>query len=192
MNINQHQSHCNRNIHCYWIYLPALFRASSVFNSKNISCISCGITMKSHERREVWNHRSFDCLFNSLRGPTPTKHPRYWPFVWPVNSPHKGPVTQKKLPFDDVIMQFIHVKADQYGDVPALGSPHESVEQVRGLMQYLTWWTPFNTLRPRQNGRHLADDIFKRIFLNESVWLSLKISLKFIPRIRINNIPALV
>ena len=24
---------------------------------------------------------------------------------WPVNSPHKGPVTQKKFPFDDVIMK---------------------------------------------------------------------------------------
>ena len=23
---------------------------------------------------------------------------------WPVNSPHKGPVTRKKIPFDDVIM----------------------------------------------------------------------------------------
>ena len=23
---------------------------------------------------------------------------------WPVNSPHKGPVTQKMIPFDDVIM----------------------------------------------------------------------------------------
>ena len=23
---------------------------------------------------------------------------------WPVNSPHKGPVTQKIVPFDDVIM----------------------------------------------------------------------------------------
>ena len=23
---------------------------------------------------------------------------------WPVNSPHKGPVTRKKFPFDDVIM----------------------------------------------------------------------------------------
>ena len=26
---------------------------------------------------------------------------------WPVNSPHKGPVTQKMLPFDDVIMKYI-------------------------------------------------------------------------------------
>ena len=49
-----------------------------------------------------------------------------------------------------------------------------------------------NTLRPRQNGRHFADDTFKRIFLNENVRISLKISLKFLPRVRINNIPALV
>ena len=49
-----------------------------------------------------------------------------------------------------------------------------------------------NTLRSRQNGRHLPDDIFKYIFLNENVWISLKISLKFVPRVPINNIPALV
>ena len=50
----------------------------------------------------------------------------------------------------------------------------------------------FNTLRPRQNCRYFADDIFKCIFLNENVWISLKISLKFIPKGSINNIPALV
>ena len=50
----------------------------------------------------------------------------------------------------------------------------------------------FNTLRPRQNVRHFADDIFKCIFLNENVGISLKISLKFVPEVRINNIPALV
>ena len=49
-----------------------------------------------------------------------------------------------------------------------------------------------NTLRPRQNGHRFPDDIFKCIFLNEKVWISLKISLKFIPKVRINNIPALV
>ena len=50
----------------------------------------------------------------------------------------------------------------------------------------------FNTLRPRQNGRLFADDVFKCIFLNEYVWISLKISLKFVPKVPINNIPALV
>ena len=49
---------------------------------------------------------------------------------------------------------------------------------------------PF-TLRPRQNGRHFAD-IFKCIFLNENVWILIKISLKFVPQGPINNIPALV
>ena len=49
-----------------------------------------------------------------------------------------------------------------------------------------------NTLRPRQNGRHFPDDIFKCIFLFENVWIWIKISLKFVPMVRINNIPALV
>ena len=49
-----------------------------------------------------------------------------------------------------------------------------------------------NTLRPRQNGRHFPDDIFKWIFLNENVWISINISLKFVPWGSINNIPALV
>ena len=47
------------------------------------------------------------------------------------------------------------------------------------------------TLRPRQNGRHFADDIFKCIFLNGCVWILITISLKCIP-CRIINIPALV
>ena len=50
----------------------------------------------------------------------------------------------------------------------------------------------FNTLRPRQNGRHFADDIFKCIFLNENVWILIKISLKFVPQGPVNNILALV
>ena len=49
-----------------------------------------------------------------------------------------------------------------------------------------------NTLRPRQNGRRFPDDIFRCIFLNENVWISLHISLKYVPKLRINNIPALV
>ena len=49
-----------------------------------------------------------------------------------------------------------------------------------------------NTLRPRQDGRHFADDIFKCIFLNKNVWIPIKISQKFVPKGAINNIPALV
>ena len=46
----------------------------------------------------------------------------------------------------------------------------------------------FNTLRPRQDGLHFPDDIFNCIFLNENVLISIKISLKFIPKGQINNI----
>ena len=49
-----------------------------------------------------------------------------------------------------------------------------------------------NTLRPRQNGRRFADDIFKCIFLDENVWIPTKISMKFVPKRPINNIPSLV
>ena len=43
-----------------------------------------------------------------------------------------------------------------------------------------TKWTPFRR-------RH-----FRMHFLNENAWISLTISLKFVPKVRINNIPALV
>ena len=55
-------------------------------------------------------------------------------------------------------------------------------------MEYI--W--LSTLRQRQNRRHFADDIFKCIFFFENVWISLKISLRFVPNGPINNISALV
>ena len=36
--------------------------------------------------------------------------------------------------------------------------------KVNGIFSYV------NTLRPRQNDRHFADDVFKCIFLNENIW----------------------
>ena len=56
------------------------------------------------------------------------------------------------------------------------------------------WFTSLwlNTLRPRQNRSHFADDTFKRIFFNENVRILINISLKFVPKGLINDIPALV
>ena len=62
-----------------------------------------------------------------------------------------------------------------------------------------TEWQPFcsglnvfNTLRLGQNFYHFLDDSFKCIFFNENVWISIKISLKFVLQGPINDIPALV
>ena len=50
----------------------------------------------------------------------------------------------------------------------------------------------FNSLRPRQNGHHFPDDVFKWIFSIENVWILIKISPKFVSKGLITNIPALV
>ena len=49
-----------------------------------------------------------------------------------------------------------------------------------------------NSLRPRQNGRHFADNIFKCIFSNENVRISIQISRQFVPRGQIYSNPTLV
>ena len=93
-----------------------------------------------------------------------------------------------------------------YVNTPVIGCAQSTCIQ-RALMDYVphTWCRDFqqmvyetipclllNTLRLRRNSFAFADDIFKCNFLNENIWISLKISLKFVPNVRINNIPALV
>ena len=68
-----------------------------------------------------------------------------------------------------------------------------SVQQCHNRGQWVdTWSAHINSLRPRRNRRYNADNIFKCIFLKENVWIPTKISLKFVSKGPINNIPALV
>ena len=48
--------------------------------------------------------------------------PHHWP-LWPVNSPHKWPVTRKMLTFDNVIMRFQYgpMMVDQSGNISLTG-----------------------------------------------------------------------
>ena len=55
------------------------------------------------------------------------------------------------------------------------------------FMIYIAILIWFNTLRPRQNDRHFPDGIFKWIFLNGNVSISINISLKFVQKGVINN-----
>ena len=50
----------------------------------------------------------------------------------------------------------------------------------------------FNSSPPGQNGRHFADDIFKRLFLDGNIWILNTISLKYVPWDARNNMSALV
>ena len=61
--------------------------------------------------------------------------------------------------------------------------------QIRAPSPMCQW---LDTLRPRQNCRHFADDIFKCNYSNENVWISFRISLGFVLKVPFNNIPALL
>ena len=78
--------------------------------------------------------------------------------------------------------RYCSLKAHQYTSARA----HE------GDNQYVSSTWRVNTLMPRQYGRHIADNIFKCIFLNENIWIFIKIPLNIVPKGRINYIPALV
>ena len=71
----------------------------------------------------------------------------------PVNSPPKWPVTRKLFPFDGVI-------EGSFRSGTGIAKPFSSVP----LLFYS--FSIHNTLRPRQNGRYFADDIFKYSFLS--------------------------
>ena len=75
-------------------------------------------------------------------------------------------------------------------------SSHWNINQIPVLVMLKAWCGGHhvynNSTSPRQNGRHFTDDIFKHIFVNENVWILLKISLKFISKVPINNISALI
>ena len=56
---------------------------------------------------------------------------------------------------------------------------------------FITYYT-LNSSPPGQNGRLFADDIFICIFVNAKLGILIKISLKFVPKVPIDNNRALV
>ena len=72
---------------------------------------STALHWRYNERHGVLNHQHIDCLVSRLFRHTwsKTSKLRVTGFVkgihrWPVDSPHKGTITRKMGPFDDVIM----------------------------------------------------------------------------------------
>ena len=89
---------------------------------------------------------------------------------------------------------WLHIINNMAVDGLATQGARASAAMVLFQSQEYFWFSiqRVNTLRPRQNGCLFTADTFKRIFLNESVRISIKMSLKFVPKGAINNIPALV
>ena len=70
-----------------------------------------------------------------------------WAFVreihqWPVDCPHKGPVTWKMFPFDDVIMVAVTVLIvfdEARHEVPAPSQGQEITPNTNAFLYYLKW-----------------------------------------------------
>ena len=71
-------------------------------------------------------------------------------------------------------------------DLPVLHKTCKATVFVHVISLYIL------LIEAETNGRHFADDVFKCIFRNDNAWSPIKISLKFVPKGPINNIPALV
>ena len=82
--------------------------------------------------------------------------------------------------------------------VPAQGIAPDEAMPLEGTVRAINIDTifkklslAFNTLKPRQNGRHFPADILICTFLNQNISISINVPLKFVPKGPINNIPAL-
>ena len=84
---------------------PLIIQLYLTYTSSKIYCDLCtgNILQWRHNGCDgVSNHQPHDCLLNRLFGHISKKISKL--HSWPVNSPHKWPVTRKRSPFNDVIM----------------------------------------------------------------------------------------
>ena len=124
------------------------------------------------------------------------KHfPRYWPFVRgihrsPVNSPHKGQ-WRGALMFSLICARINGwVNTREAGDLrryrahyDVIVMSHTNVLPI--TMAVLTYWG-------RDKIATISQTTFSKEFFNQNVQISINISMRFVPKGPINNIPALV
>ena len=128
----------------------------------------------------VSNHQPRDSLFNRLFRRRSKKTSKLRVTMrgihrGPVNSPHRWPSNAENVS----IWRRHHVLDRSTAKLPR----YLSNINVIFFPKYIP---------PGRNVRHSEGYIFKCIFLNENVLISIKISLKFFPKAPINNNPALV
>ena len=115
--------HPTAQIHVYFlcasVHIPPFTQGLLEHSSKPET-----LRWRHNESDGVSNHQHHDCLLNRLSRCRSKKTPklRVTDFVrgihrWPVNSPHKGPVTRKMFPFDDVIMMIFQTTHSLSGSV---------------------------------------------------------------------------
>ena len=176
-----------------YIASPLICGASE--NDQITHTFPCSLHWRHNEHDGVSNHQPNDCLLKRLFGCISKKTSKLRVTGLCVGN---SPVTvefpaQSACNAENGSIWWRHHVLAQYM-TKALKRRHgkHTVSKLPIRQQDIISQEPINTLRPRQNGRHFPDDIFKWIFLNDNILFPTKISLKFVPRGPINNIPALV
>ena len=143
---------------------------------------------RHNEHDGVSNHQPHDCLHNCLFRRRSKKRSKLRVtgllrgiHRWPVNSPHKRPVTQKMFPFDDVIM-VPYVK-------PCKSSGRSIVNawlstSAKTIIHYQMWYkTAYRTYYRRMF--HKMEDTLQTIIFK---WISLNKIFAFWLRFHLNAI----
>ena len=140
---------------------------------------------RHNDHDSVSNHQPHDCLLNRLFRRRSKKTSKLCVTglcvgnsPGPVNSPHKGPVTRKMVPFDDVIMMPSSQNGVRLHNEISFTGMTTFLYRIRSLdaspiysfvLHYVIWdICILNTLRPRQNCRYIPDDIF-----NQFSWMKM-------------------
>ena len=117
---------------------------------------------RHNDHDSVSNHQPDECLLNRLFRRTSKKTSKLrvtglcvGNSPGPVNSPHKGPVTRKMFPFDDVIMS-IMIGDDDFSNLRSL--PYHSLSDFQLEMEYEPCRVKFKNL--------LEDSSFQDLIIN--------------------------
>ena len=103
---------------CLTVYLTNIYCKDDLhyvtnfcYATRTFQYIEYALWWRNNDHDSVSNHQPHECLFNRLFRPRSKKTSKLrvtglcvGNSPAPVNSPHKGPVTRKMFPFDDVIM----------------------------------------------------------------------------------------
>ena len=88
--------------------LYTLAKSNQLIKWHNVKYMQPALQWRHDGRDGVSNHQPHDCLLNRSFRRRSKKISALCTGIhrWSVNSPHKGPATQKMFPFDDVIMVY--------------------------------------------------------------------------------------
>ena len=131
---------------------PHIAEYAQALNPKECTVQNYSGVIMSVMASQIPASRLFAQPFSQAQSKENIKAPLHWPLWWestggPVDSRHKGPVTRKMFPFDDVIMKFQpNLKGTTKPDSPLFSQPMATSRPISlpgtpppSLIQHKVW-----------------------------------------------------